>query len=88
MVRVVDCHEGVLGSNPGGPKDFPLGITSVSWTQQLQWVGYRATVLFVVSNLPMVEINVVLKASSENLNNKQVFPTPESPINSNLNKRS
>ena len=27
MVRVVavDCH---LGSNPGGPKDFPLGITS------------------------------------------------------------
>ena len=29
MVRVVDCHAGVLGSNPGGPKDFPLGITSV-----------------------------------------------------------
>ena len=28
MVRVVDCHAGVLGSNPGGPKDFPLGITS------------------------------------------------------------
>ena len=22
MVRVVDCHAGVLGSNPGGPKDF------------------------------------------------------------------
>ena len=28
MVRVVDCHAGVLGLNPGGPKDFPLGITS------------------------------------------------------------
>ena len=28
MVRVVDCHAGVLGSNLGGPKDFPLGITS------------------------------------------------------------
>ena len=28
MVRVVDCHAGVLGSNPGGPKDFPLGIIS------------------------------------------------------------
>ena len=28
MVRVVDCHAGVLGSNPGDPKDFPLGITS------------------------------------------------------------
>ena len=28
MVRVVDCHAGVLGSIPGGPKYFPLGITS------------------------------------------------------------
>ena len=27
MVRVVDCHAGVLGSNPGGPRYFPLGIT-------------------------------------------------------------
>ena len=36
----------------------------------------------------MVEMNVVLKASSENLNSKHVFPTPESPINSNLNNRS
>ena len=25
MVRVVDCHTRVLGSNPGGPKDFPSG---------------------------------------------------------------
>ena len=24
MVRVVDCHTGVLSSNPGGPKIFPL----------------------------------------------------------------
>ena len=22
MVRVVDCHAGVLGSNPGGPRIF------------------------------------------------------------------
>lgn len=36
----------------------------------------------------MVEINVVEKASSENLNSIQVLPTPESPINSNLNNRS
>lgn len=35
---------------------------------------------------PMVEIKVVLKASSENRNNTQVFPTPESPISNNLNK--
>ena len=26
MVRVDDCHAGVLGSNSGGPKDFSLGI--------------------------------------------------------------
>ena len=26
MVRVVHCHAGVLSSNPGGPKDSPLGI--------------------------------------------------------------
>lgn len=38
--------------------------------------------------LPMVEINVVEKASSENLNNIQVLPTPESPMSSNLNNRS
>ena len=34
MVGVVDCHAGVLGSNPGGPKDFFLwnyfnGVRSV-----------------------------------------------------------
>ena len=28
MVRVVDCNAGVLSSNPGGPRYFPLGITS------------------------------------------------------------
>ena len=38
--------------------------------------------------LPMVDINVVLNASSENLNNKHVFPTPESPISNNLNNKS
>lgn len=36
----------------------------------------------------MVEMNVVEKASSENLNNIQVLPTPESPMSSNLNNRS
>ena len=29
MVRVVDCHAGVLRSNPGGPRYFLLGITSL-----------------------------------------------------------
>ena len=41
-----------------------------------------------IEYLPIVEINVVLNASSENRNNKQVFPTPESPIKSNLNNKS
>lgn len=39
-----------------------------------------------IRNSPMVEMNVVLKASSENRKRMQVFPTPESPISSNLNK--
>ena len=29
MVRVADCHTGVLGSNPRGPRYFPLGITTL-----------------------------------------------------------
>lgn len=36
----------------------------------------------------MVEMKVVLKASSENRNRTQVFPTPESPIRRSLNSRS
>lgn len=38
--------------------------------------------------LPMVEMKVVLKASSEKRNRTQVFPTPESPIRSSLNSKS
>ena len=37
MVRVVDCHAGVLGSNPGGPKIFSLWnyyITNVKFKCQ------------------------------------------------------
>lgn len=37
-------------------------------------------------DLPMVEMKVVLKASSENLNKTHVLPTPESPISNNLYK--
>lgn len=36
----------------------------------------------------MVEMNVVLNVSSENLNSMHVLPTPESPIRSNLNNKS
>lgn len=36
----------------------------------------------------MVEMKVVLKASSEKRNRTQVFPTPESPIRSSLNSKS
>lgn len=41
-----------------------------------------------IINSPIVDINVVLKASSENLNKRHVLPTPESPIRSNLNNKS
>ena len=37
-------------------------------------------------DLPIVEINVALKASSENLNKTQVLPTPESPMSNNLKR--
>ena len=46
------------------------------------------TGVFPTSYSPIVDINVVLKVSSENLKRIQVFPTPESPINSNLKSRS
>lgn len=46
--------------------------------------NYLLTITF--DHLPIVDINEILKASSENLNNIDVFPTPESPIRSNLNK--
>lgn len=36
----------------------------------------------------MVEMKVVLKASSEKRNSTQVFPTPESPIRRSLNSKS
>lgn len=36
----------------------------------------------------MVEMNVVLNVSSENLNRMHVLPTPESPIRSSLKSRS
>ncbi len=39
-------------------------------------------------NSPMVEMKVVLNASSENLKRMHVFPTPESPMSSNLNNKS
>ena len=40
MVRVVDCHAGDLGSNPGGPRYLPLGINSlvaVVIRERLSW---------------------------------------------------
>lgn len=41
---------------------------------------------FVFFHLPMVDINVVLNASSEKRNKMQVFPTPLSPISNNLKR--
>ena len=49
---------------------------------------YTRVCLFTPFFLPMVEINVELKASSENLTKIQVLPTPLSPISSNLKRKS
>lgn len=50
--------------------------------------SYRAYNNILPQVLPMVEIKVVLKASSEKRKRTQVFPTPESPIRSSLKSRS
>lgn len=49
-------------------------------------LGVLITINLCLLDLPIVDINVVLNASSENRNNIQVLPTPESPINSNLKR--
>lgn len=38
------------------------------------------------SDSPIVDMNELLNESSLNLNNRQVLPTPLSPINNSLNK--
>lgn len=38
--------------------------------------------------MPIVEMNVDVNASSEKRKSIQVLPTPESPINNNLNNKS
>ena len=55
---------------------------------QVDEILIETLVLVQSKYIPIVDINVVLKASSENLNRRQVFPTPESPIRSNLNNKS
>ncbi len=54
-----------------------------------KWPTVKLEALFKNFNKsPIVDIKVVLKASSENLNSRHVFPTPESPINNNLKSKS
>lgn len=47
----------------------------------------NSTVL-ILKSIPIVEMNVVEKASSEKRNSMHVLPTPESPMSSSLNSRS
>ena len=41
MARVVECHTGVLGSNPGGLKDFSLWncFNGVRSNSVMPWAG-------------------------------------------------
>lgn len=48
----------------------------------------RNSTVLILKSMPIVEINVEVNASSENRKSIQVLPTPESPINSNLNNKS
>ena len=50
------------------------------------WLTHKSKTIN--SREPIVDMNVVLKASSENRNRMHVFPTPESPINKSLKRRS
>jgi len=45
-------------------------------------------VVFVANYTPIVGLESTLKVLSTNLDNKFDFPTPESPINTILNKKS
>ena len=53
---------------------------------------FLSPMVFIISrltdNIPIVEMNVVLKASSEKRKRRQVLPTPESPINKSLKSKS
>lgn len=61
------------GERSGGGRGGGVGDEGWRWTAA-------------ADNVPMVEMKVVLNASSENRNSTQVLPTPESPISSSLNK--
>ena len=39
MVRVVDCHAGVLGSNPGGPKIFSPWNYFTKYAELSDWTA-------------------------------------------------
>lgn len=62
-------------------KNLPI-LSILTWIRTAEEKKYHNI------NAPIVDIKVVLNASSENLNKRQVFPTPLSPINRSLNKQS
>lgn len=71
-------HENVKRTPAGGGQP---SMVVVHWNLDLSRLALQ-------HNLPMVDINVEVNASSENRNSIQVFPTPESPISNSLNNRS
>ena len=60
MVRVVDCHAGVLGSNPGGPKRFsPWNYFSFKLTLQNRVGGVK--LLQQLHNQPGYKMGILTK---------------------------
>lgn len=49
-------------------------------------ISIRGAAAAAAGHSPIVDMKVVLKESSLNLNSRHVFPTPLSPISSSLNR--
>jgi hypothetical protein len=91
-----DAHGAAVVGGGDGPEpllsgcvpDLELDLLSVQLDRPDfeidPWASSSHNPIMTVS--PIVEINVALKASSENLKRTHVLPTPESPMRSSLNR--
>jgi len=62
-----------------------LSYPAVSQIYNFTYLPYKSNVR-ILKSTPIVGKNESLKMLSENLNNRELLPTAEFPINNNLNK--